>query len=216
MPPIGIPPPPPGAPPAAASLCGLRMVSSVDKIRQHASVAAAIAFSFTRAGSHTKLSHVLQTSPESMSTPIQRPDSSSTACFARSLFRTLVLSKPALSHRQRGMISRLFANAAIASWCLPCTFRASSRRYLDSSISIAPPPATAVGYLIARRAIMMLSCKLRSVSSMNCSEPPRTIMVAVFALGQPVNKLNLSFPNERSSNSAHDPSTVSGTLFTDV
>lgn len=45
--------------------------------------------------------------------------------------------------------------------------------------------------LIALLTIMMASCSDRSVSSMNCSAPPRRMMVQVLALGQPVKKLYL-------------------------
>lgn len=45
--------------------------------------------------------------------------------------------------------------------------------------------------LMALLTIMMASCRDRSVSSMNCSAPPRRMMVHVFALGQPVKKLYL-------------------------
>ena len=45
--------------------------------------------------------------------------------------------------------------------------------------------------LIALLTIMMASCRDRSVSSMNCSAPPRRITVQVFAFGQPVKKLYL-------------------------
>ncbi len=38
---------------------------------------------------------------------------------------------------------------------------------------------------------MIASCRDLSVSSMNCSAPPRRINVHVFALAQPVNRLNL-------------------------
>lgn len=43
------------------------------------------------------------------------------ACLARSLFKMLVASKPALSHSCRGMISRALAYAPINSCCFPGT-----------------------------------------------------------------------------------------------
>ena len=61
-------------------------------------------------------------------------------------------------------------------------------------MSMAPPPATTAELLSARRTIMMASCRERSASSMNWSLPPRSTMVAVRALGQPVNRLYLSAP----------------------
>lgn len=45
--------------------------------------------------------------------------------------------------------------------------------------------------LMALLTIMMASCRDRSVSSINCSAPPRRMMVQVLALGQPVKKLYL-------------------------
>ena len=86
--------------------------------------------------------------------------------------------------------------------------------------SIAPPPATTASFLMARRTIIIASCKDRSVSSMNCakinvfkkttpeinthcnciqtyaqahtcSAPPRMMIVHERALGQPVKKLYL-------------------------
>ena len=59
---------------------------------------------------------------------------------------------------------------------------------------MAPPPGTTDLFFMARLTIMMASCKLRSASSMNCSEPPLSTMVAVRALGQPLNRLYLSAP----------------------
>lgn len=50
-----------------------------------------------------------------------------------------------------------------------------------------PQPST----LMALLTIMMASCRDRSVSSINCSAPPRRMIVQVLALGQPVKKLYL-------------------------
>ena len=63
--------------------------------------------------------------------------------------------------------------------------------YRDSSISVAPPPATTAWFLMARRTIMMASCSDRSTSSMNWSAPPRSKNVHVLAPGQPAKMLNL-------------------------
>ena len=46
-------------------------------------------------------------------------------------------------------------------------------------------------FLMVRRTIMMASCSDLSVSSMNCSAPPRRIIVHVLAFKQPVNILYL-------------------------
>lgn len=51
--------------------------------------------------------------------------------------------------------------------------------------------------LIALLTIMMASWRDRSVSSMNCSAPPRRIIVQVFAFGQPVKKLYLPMHDTR-------------------
>ena len=99
------------------------------------------------------------------------------ACFCLNLFRIFVASNPALSHSCLGITSKALAMAAI--------------RYLLNSSSMAPPPATTASFLIARLTIMMASWRDRSVSSMNCSAPPRNIIVQVWAWGQPVNKLYL-------------------------
>ena len=66
--------------------------------------------------------------------------------------------------------------------------------HLEISMSMAPPPATTAELFSARRTIMMASCSERSASSMNWSLPPRRTMVAVRALGQPLNRLYLSAP----------------------
>ena len=66
--------------------------------------------------------------------------------------------------------------------------------YLLISMSMAPPPGTTDAFFTALRTIMMASCKERSASSMNCSDPPLKTMVAVLALGHPVNRLYRSAP----------------------
>merc|ERR1719494_1443457 len=63
------------------------------------------------------------------------------------------------------------------SCSFPAMVRLKLRRYLESSMSMAPPPATTESFCIARLTIMMASCRDRSVSSMNCSAPPRRIIV---------------------------------------
>lgn len=72
--------------------------------------------------------------------------------------------------------------------------RKSREAHREISMSIAPPPATTAAFLMARRTIMMASCRERSASSMNWSLPPRSTIVAVRALGHPLNRLNLSAP----------------------
>ena len=71
--------------------------------------------------------------------------------------------------------------------------------------SQAPPPATIFLFLIARLTIIIASCRLRSTSAMNCSAPPLSTRVHVFALGQPSKKLKRSPPIWRSSKRSHVP-----------
>ena len=68
------------------------------------------------------------------------------ACFCRNLFNTDVESNPALSHSCRGIISRALAKADIISCSFPAILLEYSRRYLLSSISMAPPPATTASF----------------------------------------------------------------------
>ena len=65
--------------------------------------------------------------------------------------------------------------------------RSDQQAQRQSSGEVSPLVLT----LIALLTIMMASCRERSVSSMNCSAPPRRIIVQVFAFGQPVKKLYL-------------------------
>ena len=60
---------------------------------------------------------------------------------------------------------------------------------LLAAMSTAPPPGTTCACLRARRTMQMASCRERSASSMNCSDPPRKTSVAVLAPGQPVKRL---------------------------
>ncbi len=57
---------------------------------------------------------------------------------------------------------------------------------------------------MALRTIMMASCSERSVSSMNCSAPPRRIIVHVRAFGQPVKKLYLQSVNQKIFTLTHE------------
>lgn len=71
--------------------------------------------------------------------------------------------------------------------------------------SQAPPPATIFLFRIARFTIMIASCRLLSTSAMNCSAPPLSTKVHVFAAGHPSKKLNRSPPICRSSNRSQLP-----------
>mmetsp|Transcript_9717 Transcript_9717/g.16119 ORF Transcript_9717/g.16119 Transcript_9717/m.16119 type:complete len:207 (-) Transcript_9717:108-728(-) len=172
------------------SLWGLRTVSSIPKMQQAASVAEAIEFNLLADGSHTpdkRVSHVLSFIT---STPIHFPEPfTPVACSFRSLFMTSVLSIPALSASCRGITSNALAKADITSCCLPRIVMECSRRTFDSSSSMAPPPATTERLAMQRFTIMIASWTDRSVSSRNCSPPPRSKMVAVLARGQPEKKL---------------------------
>lgn len=81
---------------------------------------------------------------------------------------------------------------------------AGGREKAAEGVTAAPEPVPAQGgtpgllTLMALRTIMMASCRDRSVSSMNCSAPPRRIIVHVLAFGQPVKRLYL--PRARHSN----------------
>mmetsp|Transcript_22774 Transcript_22774/g.31221 ORF Transcript_22774/g.31221 Transcript_22774/m.31221 type:complete len:304 (-) Transcript_22774:843-1754(-) len=213
---FGPPRPPPAPRPTPCdgapgfSLCGLRTVSSMLRMTQAASVAAANELSLLAAGSQTPARKVSQVPPpsHSTSTPIQRPASDAAECSLRSLFNTSVLSMPALSASCRGMISRALAKELMISCCFPSIVRECFLSTEDSSISMAPPPATTFLLANARLTIMRASCTDRSVSSRNCSPPPLRMMVAVLALGQPLKKLNRSSPRPRSSNTSQWPSTA--------
>mmetsp|Transcript_1948 Transcript_1948/g.5637 ORF Transcript_1948/g.5637 Transcript_1948/m.5637 type:complete len:205 (+) Transcript_1948:108-722(+) len=183
------PRPPPGASAPTSSLLGFFTVSSTLRMTQAASVAAARALSLTSSGSHTKSSKVSPTQAPSMSMPKRAPSPSGSACFWRSLLSMSVASSPAFSHSCRGMTSSALANAAMKSWLLPAMVRACARRCDDNAMSMAPPPGTTSACLTARRTMQMASCSERSDSSMNCSAPPRSTMVHVVVLGQPVKRL---------------------------
>mmetsp|Transcript_14096 Transcript_14096/g.21083 ORF Transcript_14096/g.21083 Transcript_14096/m.21083 type:complete len:299 (-) Transcript_14096:746-1642(-) len=187
------------------------------RMQHAASVAAAIEFNLFAAGSHTPTSSVLQIPSLSTSTPIHIPAPSvAVACSLRRRLRTSVLSIPALSASCRGITSRARANEVTTNCCLPTMVLACSRRTFESSSSIAPPPATIDRLARVRLTIMIASCTERSVSSRNCSPPPRNTIVAVFALGHPLKKLYLSSPRPFSSNKVHSPSTSAVRPLTEV
>mmetsp|Transcript_35000 Transcript_35000/g.60257 ORF Transcript_35000/g.60257 Transcript_35000/m.60257 type:complete len:266 (-) Transcript_35000:164-961(-) len=204
-------------PPAAAPGCsdwGFRTVSSMLRMTHAASAAAEYELILFTAGSHTPDSIVLQMPSLFMSTPDQRPTSAASACDWRSSFSTVVASKPAFSQSWRGTTSRALAKADTMSCCLPMMVRAYSRRNLETSISIAPPPATTLALMRPRFTIMSASWIERCDSSMNCSLPPRSTMVAVLAFVHLVNTLYRSSPTCRSSNSPHSPRTSGVRSFT--
>lgn len=89
-----------------------------------------------------------------------------------------------------------------------------SLRKRESSISMAPPPATTDWALMARLTIIMASLRERSASSMYWSAPPLRMMVQDLVPGQPVKMLYLSAPTWLSSNRPHFPKTSSVNPFT--
>lgn len=91
-------------------------------------------------------------------------------------------SRPALSAMMRGMTSSALAYMFITSCSLPAMLTACFLRPLESSISVAPPPATTALVLKHRLTIIMASLRDLSASLMNCSAPPRKIMVADLVL----------------------------------
>mmetsp|Transcript_6320 Transcript_6320/g.27836 ORF Transcript_6320/g.27836 Transcript_6320/m.27836 type:complete len:273 (+) Transcript_6320:807-1625(+) len=202
--------------PSAPSLRGFLTVSSMDKMRQVASHAAPMALIFTSAGSQMKASYASRTPPVFTSTPKLAPSPPTSACFCRSLFSTSVASNPLLSHSCRGITSSALANALMNSWPLPAMPRAWSRRWRESSMSMAPPPGTMAAFLTARRTISMASLRDLAASSMNCSAPPLSTMVHVLDPGHPRNRLKRSLPTCLSSNTSHVPSCSGVTSFTVV
>lgn len=87
-------------------------------------------------------------------------------------------SMPALSAMVLGIISRALANIFMTSCSFPETETACSLSLLDSSISVAPPPATTLFVLKQRLTIIIASFKDLSASLMNCYAPPLKIIVA--------------------------------------
>mmetsp|Transcript_18697 Transcript_18697/g.20876 ORF Transcript_18697/g.20876 Transcript_18697/m.20876 type:complete len:210 (-) Transcript_18697:45-674(-) len=209
-----MPPGIPGPPWGSLPLPGFLTVSSMERIRHAASVAASKLLSFTTTGSQRKLFIVSHTSSLMMSTPNHWPPS--WKCLWRSLFKIVVASRPALSQIWWGITSSALAKALMMSCCLPWIVREYSRRYLLTSISIAPPPATIEECLRALLTTMMASWIDLSISAMNCSPPPRRMIVAVVALEQPLKKLKRSPPTWFSSKRAQLPRISSPRSFTVV
>ena len=87
-------------------------------------------------------------------------------------------SRPALSAIVLGMISRALANIFMTSCSLPDILTACSLSLLESSISVAPPPATTLLVLKHLRTIIIASFRDLSASLMNCSAPPLKMIVA--------------------------------------
>jgi hypothetical protein len=87
-------------------------------------------------------------------------------------------SSPALSAIIFGMISKDLANMFMTSCYLPETSTAYYFNPFESSISVAPPPATTLLVLKHLLTIMIASFNDLSASLMNCSAPPLKMIVA--------------------------------------
>ena len=120
-----------------------------------------------------------------------------------------VESIPELSANYLGIVSNALANPLMTSCCLPLIVLTCSLRCLESSISMAPPPATIAWVLIALITIIIASFKDRAASSMYWAAPPLITKVTVLVFEHWVKKLNLSFPSCFSSNLPQFPKTLS-------
>lgn len=87
-------------------------------------------------------------------------------------------SRPALSAIVLGITSSDLANMFITSCSLPEIQTAYYLSPLESSIYVAPPPATTLFVLKHRLTIIIASFKDLSAYLMNCSAPPLRIIVA--------------------------------------
>ena len=174
-----------------------------------ASVAAEITLILTVSGSQTKILNMSETYDSRTLTPNHIPSSPPWECFCLSLFRTSVESMPELSANYFGMISRALANPLMTNYVFPLIFLKYSLKYLESSISMAPPPATTAYALIALLTIMIASFSDLSASSMYWSAPPLNTMVHDFVPTHLVKRLNLSEPSWTSSKSPQVPRTSS-------
>mmetsp|Transcript_20316 Transcript_20316/g.19254 ORF Transcript_20316/g.19254 Transcript_20316/m.19254 type:complete len:209 (-) Transcript_20316:781-1407(-) len=150
------------------------------------------------------------------STPYHWPSSPAWLCFCLSLFRTSVESIPELSLRVFGITSSAFANEFRTSYCLPETPLRYSLRNLESSISMAPPPATTEYARMALLTIIIASFKDLSASSMYWSAPPLRTIVQDLVPTHSVNKLYLSEPSWTSSKTPQVPRISSVSPFTVV
>ena len=169
--------------PAAAacycSLAGLRIVWSTDRMVQAASVAALSTFILTISGSQTNASYMSFTVPWRTSTPYHLPPSTSVEWSYLNLLRISVESIPELSANYLGIVSNALAYPLMTSYCFPLIVLTCSLRCLESSISIAPPPATIAWVLIALMTIIIASFKDRAASSMYWAAPPLITKVTV-------------------------------------
>lgn len=149
-------------------------------------------------------------------TPKCIPSSPPWACFCLSLLSTSVEFIPLFSARVLGIVSRALAKPLMTSCYFPSIVLRCSLRCLESSISMAPPPATTASDLNVLLTTMIASLRDLWVSSRYWPAPPRRTMVLDFVLSHLVNMLNLSFPSWTSSNYPHDPRTSFNNPFPTV
>jgi len=178
-------------------------------MEQAASVAAWRTLILTCCGSHTNNFIISSVFPSMTLTPNQIPSSPPWACFYLNLLRISVESMPEFSAKVLGMVSSALANPLITNYVLPGMFLRYSLKYLDNSISMAPPPATTACDLTALLTIMIASFKDLSVSSRYWEAPPLRTIVDVLVWWHSVNMLNLSVPSWISSNLPQVPRTSS-------
>lgn len=101
---------------------------------------------------------------------------------------------PALSAMIFGMTSKDFANMFMTSCSFPEISTACYLRPFESSISVAPPPATTLLVLKHLLTIMIASFNDLSASLMNCWAPPLRMIVADLVWGHSSKRLYLSAP----------------------
>ena len=115
------------------------------------------------------------------SPPLSRINQNLRCLFLNLLMRSSE-SIAALSAIVLGMISKALENMFITNCSLPEILTACSFNLLESSIYVAPPPATTLFVLKQRRTIMIASLSDLSASLMNCSAPPLKMIVADLVL----------------------------------
>ena len=141
-----------------------------------------------REGVGVKVSPILLHSPCKLIAYLLRYLPATTASFLIALLTIMIASCNDLSVSSvncsappwRGRVGPIWLHS-------PCKLITYLPRYL---------PATTASFLIALLTIIIASCNDLSVSSMNCSAPPRRMMVQVLAWGHPVNKLYLCQVNK--------------------
>lgn len=96
----------------------------------------------TYSGSHTNFKYKSSQFPSRTFTPYHKPSAPPYACFYLNLFNTSVESIPEFSANVLGIVSNALAKPFITNYVFPGISLRYSLKNLESSISIAPPPAT--------------------------------------------------------------------------